>query len=150
MPTGLVEQQQNGASHQGPADRQHLLLAARERARLLSRYLAGRSEKRKYSPQLGSHLGNPGKSKGVFTMTDKIRDCVKDIVAIADGPRPRVFDLARQHIERVFADAEQGEYFSVAQTVRYQLGQALNGHRGGAAQFLEDLIEWLDEHHLGR
>jgi hypothetical protein len=23
-------------------------------------YLAGRSEKRKYSPQLGSHLGNPG------------------------------------------------------------------------------------------
>jgi hypothetical protein len=26
-------------------------------------YLAGRSEKRKYSPQLGSHLGNPGQDR---------------------------------------------------------------------------------------
>jgi hypothetical protein len=34
-------------------------------------YLAGRSEKRKYSPQLGSHLGNPGLT---VTLCSPLRD----------------------------------------------------------------------------
>ena len=86
-------------------------------------------------------------------MTDKINECAQGILAIADGVHPRSFDLGRERIERLFrdADAQQGEHFSVAQKLRDQLGQLVHGHHGGgAAQFLEDLIEWLDEHHLGR
>ena len=87
-------------------------------------------------------------------MTDKIRECISDIVAIADGPHPRVFDLARERIERLLRefDAQLGDnYFPLVQEIREQLGEAFNGHRGGsAAQFLDDVIEWLDEHYLGR
>jgi hypothetical protein len=87
-------------------------------------------------------------------MIDKIRECVSDVLAIADGPHPRVFDLARERIERLLREcnAQLGDdNFSLAQEIRDQLGKAFNGHRGGgAAQFLDDVIGWLDEHYLGR
>ena len=87
-------------------------------------------------------------------MTDKIRECVSDIVAIADGPHPRVFDLARERIERLLHefDAQLGDdNCPLVQEIRGQLGEAFNSHRGGGgAQFLNDVIEWLDEHYLGR
>jgi hypothetical protein len=87
-------------------------------------------------------------------MTDKIRECVSDIVAIAHGPHPRVFDLARERIERFLYefDAQLGDdNFPLVQEIRGQLGEAFNNHRGGGgAQFLDDVIEWLDEHYLGR
>ena len=87
-------------------------------------------------------------------MTDKIRECVSDVLAIADGPHARVFDLARERIERLLHEfnAQLGnDNFPLVQEIRDQLGEAFNGHRGGgAAQFLDDVIEWLDEHYLGR
>lgn len=87
-------------------------------------------------------------------MTDKIRECVSDIVAIADGPDPRVFDLARERIELLLHefDAQLGDNnFPLVQEIRDQLGEAFNSHRGGGgAQFLNDVIEWLNEHYLGR
>jgi hypothetical protein len=87
-------------------------------------------------------------------MTEKIRECVTDILAIANGPHPRGFDLARERIERLLHefDAQLGnDNFRLAQAIRDQLGEAFNGHRGGGgAQFLDDVIEWLDEHYLGR
>jgi hypothetical protein len=84
-------------------------------------------------------------------MTDQINDCLRDILAIADGPRPRVFELARERIEGLLLGADrQGDHFSVAQKIRDQLDQAFDGHRGGAAQFLGDIIQCLDEHYLGR
>jgi hypothetical protein len=59
--------------------------------------------------------------------------------------------VARERIEGLLLGADQqGDHFSLAQKIRDQLDQALDGHRGGAAQFLGDLIEWLDEHYLGR
>jgi len=61
------------------------------------------------------------------------------------------FELARERIEGLLLGADQqGDHFSVAQKIRDQLDQAFDGHRGGAAQFLRDIIEWLDEHYLGR
>ena len=54
-------------------------------------------------------------------MTDKIRECISDIVAIADGPHPRVFDLARERIERLLRefDAQLGDnYFPLVR--RYE------------------------------
>lgn len=67
---------------------------------------------------------------------------------------PGFFDLARERIERLLHefDAQFGDdNFPLVQEIRGQLGEAFNSHRGGGgAQFLDDVIEWLDEHYLGR
>jgi hypothetical protein len=43
-------------------------------------------------------------------MTDKIRECVNDSVAIADCPHPWVFEFAQERVERLLRefDAEVG------------------------------------------
>ena len=61
-------------------------------------------------------------------MTEKVSECLQDILSIADGPHPRIFDHARQRIERLFSDANthQGEHSSVAQMIRDELGRVFD------------------------
>jgi hypothetical protein len=84
-------------------------------------------------------------------MTDKISDCVSELVLIAKGSGK--LHLAQKHIERLLDEAEKQRQhrsgrFTEAQMLRDQLVQALHSHHGAAREFFDKLIDWLDVEHL--
>ncbi len=84
-------------------------------------------------------------------MTDKIIDCVSELVLIAKGSGK--LHLAQKHIERLLDEAEKQRQhrsgrFTEAQMLRDQLVQALHSHHGAAREFFDKLIDWLDVEHL--
>jgi hypothetical protein len=84
-------------------------------------------------------------------MTDKISDCVSELLMIAKGSGQ--VHLAQKHIERLLDEAEKQHQhrsgrFTEGQMLRAQLVQALHSHQGAAREFFDKLIDWLDVEHL--
>ena len=72
-------------------------------------------------------------------MTDKISDCVSELVLIAKGSGK--LHLAQKHIERLLDEAEKqrqhrsGRFTEAQMLWRSARFQALHGHHGAAREF---------------
>jgi bacterioferritin (cytochrome b1) len=94
--------------------------------------------------------GNPSQSAMAMDLVggemDQIEQCVRDVVAIANGPRDH--EQAKARIKELL-DNVLSQRLSVAQKLRDQLRLVCNDVENLPAKvFLDELIEWLAAKHL--
>jgi hypothetical protein len=86
-------------------------------------------------------------------VTDKARDCVSSLIAIAhgEGSLQQKLGNAERQIAGLLADAhvQVGESFTVLQHLRDRLGIEINTHHGLTREFLDKVLDFVD-YRLGR
>ena len=87
-------------------------------------------------------------------MTDKVKDCVSNIVAIArgNGTFEEKRGKAAIQIDRFLRDAvtQTGGSFGALQYLRDELGRELNLRHGSTRQFLDEIVDYIDKLPLAR
>ncbi len=87
-------------------------------------------------------------------MSDKIGDCVQDVIALAYGSDTHLQKCARaeMRISELLRDAdfEGSSRSNLAQDIRDELSRVINLHHGAARQCLHAVVDFLDRQELDR
>jgi hypothetical protein len=93
----------------------------------------------------------------VIYMVDKVRDCINDLISIADGPKPigEQLELAKGRIDDLVADADQqfgGPVDLADLPLRDSLANERSKQSGNSARvaLLEEAEKYVADLHRGR